>query len=42
MGFDTAIKLDAGSLFAGEVIKGHVSNTEAFITFENGFSYNFY
>lgn len=36
MGFNNAIAKDAPGLLAGEVIEGHVSNTDAFETFEDG------
>jgi len=36
MGFDNAIEKDAPGLDAGEVFEGHVSNTDAFTTFESG------
>lgn len=36
MGFDNAVQQDAPGLDAGEVIAGHVSNTDGFTTFESG------
>ena len=36
MAFDDGVEQDAPGLDAGEVIAGHVSNTDGFITFEDG------
>ncbi len=35
-GFSNAISTTIAGIIAGEVIEGHVSNTDAFTTFENG------
>ena len=35
-GFNDGVELDAPGLDAGEVIEGHVSNTDGFLTFESG------
>jgi len=35
-GFDNTVQQDAQGLDAGELIAGHVNNTDGFTTFEDG------